>query len=470
MSTDYAALANTIKIEDITSDEINRDILQKLKYDYDDESFDYLYIMDSSGSSDEDEYIPDEGEDLGWLGYYIGQNTKLQVLNFYKTINNESFYKEICRNVSIKEIRFSQISLDGEVLSMLDPFFQNNHNLTRFTIDECEFGVEGARHLSLAIGNCNKSLTHIEITNNEMEDVQLVGIIITNLSIHPQLQELDLSDNGISMGRNECTALSTLLRTTTQLETLNLNSNNIDDEGMGLLLPALRGHSLQKLSLGSNRSITLNGWKAIASLLEMPKCNLKELYIHNNNLGDEGALVFAEALTNNSTLETLSSIGITPEGWAPFEKLLCDTTAVNNTYLSNHTLTHLGDPEGDRSCVNASLAANRIEDKQQVAMIKILKHHSHFNMQPFFEWEFKVLPIMVSWFAKAATCLDASFEDKINKMKLSVIYDFVKEFPMLCIEPITRKEIVEYTALEKELQGGELEEIRQRKVRAWRRL
>jgi len=111
-----------------------------------------------------------------------------------------------------------------------------------------------------------------------------------------------------------------------------------------------------------------------------------------------------------------------------------------------------------------------ITDKQKTAMWKILEHHSHFDMQPFFEWEFKVLPIMIEWFAKATTRLVASFEEKINRMKLSVIHDFIKEFPMLYIESVTRKEIADYTALEEELQGGELEEIRQRKGRALRRL
>ena len=74
-------------------------------------------------------------------------------------------------------------------------------------------------------------------------------------------------------------------------------------------------------------------------------------------------------------------------------------------------------------------------------MIKILQHHSHFDMQPFFEWEFKFLPIMINWFTKATTRLDTSFVEKINKMKLSVTYDFIKEFPMLYIESVTRKEI-----------------------------
>ena len=55
------------------------------------------------------------------------------------------------------------------------------------------------------------------------------------------------------------------------------------------------------------------------------------------------------------------------------------------------------------------------------------------------------------------------------------MYDFVREFPMLYIEPVTRKEIEECTALEKQLQGDQsqqakLEDVQQRKERAMRRL
>ena len=102
-------------------------------------------------------------------------------------------------------------------------------------------------------------------------------------------------------------------------------------------------------------------------------------------------------------------------------------------------------------------------------MIKILRNHSHFDMQPFFEWEFKVLPIMMDWFAKAASCT-AECEEKIKRMKLSAVYDFIREFPMLYIEPVSRKEIAECTALEEKLQGDELVEVQQRKARALRRL
>ena len=468
MTFNYAASADTIKIEDITSDEHNREIIQRLRDN--DENFDSLY-MDSGSSEDDDEYKHIDGEDIGWLGYYIGQNTELKCLYFCETINDESFFKELCHNKSIEEIHFDENdSLDGDIIRMLDPFFKNNHNLTKIALVRCGLGAEDIRQLSLAIGSCNK-LKHIEITNNEMVDGQLVEII-TALSMHPQLEGLDLSENG-TFGRNVCTALSTLLRhTTTQLKTLILYDSDINDVGIGLLLPALRGNALQQLNLGSNRLITINGWKTLSTLLEMPGSNLKELLIHGNTIGYEGLRVFANALANNSTLKRLylDMNSITAEGWEIISKLLCDTSSINNTYLSNHTLAYLGSNNGDRGGINALLNTNEREDKQQVAMIKILQQHIHFNMEPFFEWEFKVLPIMISWITKATTRLDATFDKKVKKMRLSVLYDFIREFPMLYIEPITRKEIAEYTALEEELQGDELEEIRQRKARALRRL
>ena len=329
-------------------------------------------------------------------------------------------------------------------------------------------------------------MKNFRLYESDLQDGQLIDII-TALSMHPQLTELHLSN--MEMGRNECTALSTLLRwTTTKLITLNLHGNNINDEEVEVLVDALTNvNTLQDLDLSSNEEITIKGWKAVSTLLEMPGSNLKELDVINNNIGDDGALVFANALANNSTVETLNLYGngITAEGWAPFSKLMRDTSSVNNTYLSNHTLKSFGSfsyitVTGD---VRSLLLLNRNENKQLLAITKILQNHSHFDMQPFFEWEFKVLPIMISWFTNATTRLHDSFEEKINKMKLSAVYDFIREFPMLYVEARTREEIKEHTSLEMQIQraqlrlqreqmqlASQLEEVQQCKARAMRRL
>ena len=54
-------------------------------------------------------------------------------------------------------------------------------------------------------------------------------------------------------------------------------------------------------------------------------------------------------------------------------------------------------------------------------MTKILKYHSNFNMQPFFGWDLKMLPMMIAWFERAAY-LSTDFEAHIDERKLSSIY------------------------------------------------
>jgi hypothetical protein len=68
------------------------------------------------------------------------------------------------------------------------------------------------------------------------------------------------------------------------------------------------------------------------------------------------------------------------------------------------------------------------EDKSQVAIKKILQHHQHFNMQPFLEWELKVLPIAVNWFDRARSIEDID-EAVIGKQKLGAMYQFIRAMP-----------------------------------------
>ena len=119
----------------------------------------------------------------------------------------------------------------------------------------------------------------------------------------------------------------------------NLYRNNIDD-GIEALTHGISGSNLQVLDLSYNSSITIRGWTVLSTLLEMPDTNLERLIINNNSIGDGGEQSFENALVGNCKLKTLdlSGNGITPEGWAHFSNLLCDTSSINNTYISNHTV------------------------------------------------------------------------------------------------------------------------------------
>ena len=100
----YDALANTIKIEDITPDEINQVILHQLKQN------DYsLQRMQTCNLSTRKKfnmagYIPGDLEDAAWLGYFLGQNTSLEELDFTIFIHDANFYTGLSQNKSINKI------------------------------------------------------------------------------------------------------------------------------------------------------------------------------------------------------------------------------------------------------------------------------------------------------------------------------------------------------------------------------
>ena len=54
-----------------------------------------------------------------------------------------SHFSGVLQEQSIREIEFSGVDLlEGEMYTMLGPFFQNNHNLTSITISHCVWGDE----------------------------------------------------------------------------------------------------------------------------------------------------------------------------------------------------------------------------------------------------------------------------------------------------------------------------------------
>ena len=314
----YDAQADTINVDDIATNSNNRFILKRIKRnDADDNNELHIQNLhdddDDEDWGEESDYSPEGADDMGWLGYFVGKNEHLDQL-FIKpftplsgaTIRDviEPFFKGVSNNRSIRGIYFSGVDLlGGEMFTMLDPFFKANHNLTDITVIECNFGDEGCRLFALAIGSStNKSLKQVDLQMNNITDEGMVDII-TALSLYPNLQRLNLSRN--CLRKNGCVALATLLRcSATELTFLNLSNNEINNEGLEAFVPALtKCIQLRQLLLNNNLSITTRGWQSLATILEAPNFHLAQLYIHeNNNVDNEAVTTFAGALANNHTL------------------------------------------------------------------------------------------------------------------------------------------------------------------------
>ena len=170
--TPPSTAADTMKIEDIVSDENNRAILRKLRGN--DTEFTKLRL--SIGDvwdvkRKENEYRPEgTAHDVGWLGYYIGKNACLNELHLSYLGNNANIdaFKSFCGGVnsnrSIQKIVFKDLDLSGgEIFRSLHPFFELNYHLSEIEVENCNFGSGSARWFALALKGCNRSLTSIKI-------------------------------------------------------------------------------------------------------------------------------------------------------------------------------------------------------------------------------------------------------------------------------------------------------------------
>ena len=107
----------------------------------------------------------------------------------------------------------------------------------------------------------------------------------------------------------------------------------------------------------------------------------------------------------------------------------------------------------ENAIIEPLLRLNRRDDKKEVATIKILQSHDDFDLLPFFEWEFKVLPLALHWLERASGYeMPDDFEPNIERRKLSSIYQFVRGMPLLYVETRLRKELEDIKAEESKLE------------------
>ena len=197
------------------------------------------------------------------------------------------------------------------------------------------------------------------------------------------------------------------------------------------------------LSLTDN-AIGNRACETIAALLEDPHCNLCLLNLYNNEIDIEGATIIANSLANNTKLKRLI-LGQNPIDQSSLSKAVCNTTSINSTYSSNHTLE-----DKDMNYTGAHLASvlrmNNSANKSHVAIKKILQYHPFIDMEPLFnldgEDNLKALPYAVDWFKRAKIAVAEETRVDLNNMisaihidqrKLSAIYQSARAMPLLFV-------------------------------------
>ena len=280
---------------------------------------------------------------------------------------------------------------------------------------------------------------------NELSNEGFEKIVTAASNMRSQIRSMCLQRNNV--GQVGCTTLGTLLGSgaLNKLKDLDLGYNSIDDNSLQSLMAGLVSNTtLEVLGLGGNQSITANGLRYLIPFLQSESCSLSEFFFYHNTFGDAGAAVLAHGLDENKSLKKLwfdpSNCGMTSTGWQSFAKLLCDTSSINNTYKSNHTIELIGGPCDFGSPINqvherarTLLRMNENANSRDIAKCKILLYHRDLDVEPVLKWDLKFLPLMISWFGKIHEC-DMLSTTNTYCSELSVVYKFIRGMPPKTVE------------------------------------
>ncbi len=195
-------------------------------------------------------------EEWEQLGRDISNNMHLHTVCFFDYALNDrigSFlFRGLTRSSSIKEMHLFNNGLSVVGVRSMLPFLQNTNNLTRLDLDHNNFLSEGFNLLFRELHNSPVEKLYCS-TNN----IATLDIDVEHSPKH--LKSLVLQNNNIDA--DGCRELAKLLQgEDTTLRELDLNENEIDDEGVAVLADALnRNTSLKDLDLGNNDGISKQG-------------------------------------------------------------------------------------------------------------------------------------------------------------------------------------------------------------------
>jgi NLR family CARD domain-containing protein 3 len=164
----------------------------------------------------------------------------------------------------------------------LTELFMTHNDLSGMSGETFIKSLSGKPQLkSLALNNCKIGLKEIKALGDVLRD-------------NDQLKELYLYSN--KLGPSEAVEVAKIIASKRKLTALGLSNNQIGTEGaMHLASTALADKlALTKLSLEGN-SIGSRGLRAISEAM-MANTELKEIYLYNNQIEDDGLEIFGKMI------------------------------------------------------------------------------------------------------------------------------------------------------------------------------
>jgi len=307
----------------------------------------------------------------------------------------------------------------------------------------------GWRYFFDSLQRRGTQLKKLDISGNRIGEIciQALGSLLSSMSTMKCL----CMGFGNNTPQGWVSLFTSLLDSNLDLEKLDLDRNNIDDEGIQILVRLISTMtSLKSLCLDENELVSTAGWQGLTEFFQRPDFALEELSLGENNVDDDTLIPMTIALVNNKTLQRLNleesfdeDTGeyftlITERGWEALSSLLCNKTSIMDTYNSNHSLNYVYCELCPDDLVSL-LKLNKNKDKVEVARQKILQTHlssgDTSKMQELLDMELEMIPVAISWIGRSTPI---GYWKGKNVSGLSTMFNLMRKMPDL-FDPSAQK-------------------------------
>jgi hypothetical protein len=291
---------------------------------------------DSRESGEEEEYIFDLPLTFDDILQKIKENnpltTKFEGFGDDERIQNmtdeewEQVGRDIFNNTHLKELVLYDVALNDHKMSFLFQGLTRSSTIKDMMLCRNEFSVEGVRSMVPFLTN-SINLKYLSLAGN---DIQSEGFnMLLRALCNSPIEVLKCMDNGI--------------------ESIEIDNDHIP-------------RNVKFLDLYGNR-INADGCRGLATLLRGGNSTLTDLSLNYNKIGDEGVAILVDALKDNSSLVKFELSGnddISSEGKIMLLKLVNDISSIKATLQSNHTLKTIDVADFDDEIQTHIFAATEI--------------------------------------------------------------------------------------------------------------
>lgn len=249
--------------------------------------------------------MPDSASIPPSFGVTIGEEPvyKSRLLEFKRGVVYEDGRLDLCKMV-----------VGPDHIDELMDSLENNTHIRHFLLGNNVITNHGARRISRFIRDHPMRMKTWYLAGNHIKPAGF-DELARALEGSEVLEQLWLKRN--PLGRLSVDGLSAVIATAKNLQILDIETCELDDEGIAHLFDSLvdKPNALETIYINGNGT-SAAGSAAIARFLTSPNCKLKYFMMSSNPLGDMGAKSLASGLASNATLEvlTVASCGLSSRG------------------------------------------------------------------------------------------------------------------------------------------------------------